>query len=427
MANLHQPGLPRQSTLAASAPPSKSQRGAPAIHPAIKLSQSGSLLLDVVRFLAALAVLVDHINADPHLSAGWGNFGALGHEAVCVFFVLSGFVIRFITITRVGTALDYSIDRVSRIYSIVLPALLFTFVCMLLARAIHPVFYNAICGPLHWKQIPGQLFANLTWTAQCWGYDVSALIDGPFWSLSYECIYYVLYALMYYRARRAWLWTALILLIAGPSIAFLYPVWLLGAFTCDLYLHLSRKAYGVRAAAAIFAALLAFVVFARHLILGFIHATDATARTYWITRVVDRTLPFHRHLVNAEGLVPWLLESSVSFYIIGTMTAAFMLLGILLLDRHHPTLPPAVTRWTRTVADSTFALYLFHFPLLVLLVVAIGHPVLHLRVAVTLLCAIVLITVPISMALDRLKLWMRSTLRRRFGGRLLQRPQLARK
>lgn len=406
---------------------SPAPRSAPVVHPGIKLSQSGSLLLDVVRFLAAAVVLVDHINADPHLGVGWGNYGALGHEAVCVFFVLSGFVIRFITITRVGTALEYSIDRVSRIYSIVLPALLFTLVCMLLARAIHPVFYDLLCGPLHWKQVPGQVIANITWTAQCWGYAVAALIDNPFWSLSYECIYYLLYALIYYRARHAWLWVAAILLVAGPSIAFLYPVWLLGAYTCDLYLHLSHKASGVRIAGAIFAALVALAVVARHRILWFIHITDATHRTYWITRVVDRTLPFHQHLVNAEGLVPWLLQSSVSFYVIGAMTAAIMLFGILLLDRHHPTLPPLVTRWTRTVADSTFALYLFHFPMLVLIVVAIGHPIMHLWIAVVVLAGIMLITVPISMALDRLKLWMRSALRRRLAGRLPLRPHLARK
>ena len=49
-----------------------------------------------------------------------------GNTAVCVFFVLSGFVMRYVTVTRVTTGRAYWIDRVSRMYSVVIPALLFT-------------------------------------------------------------------------------------------------------------------------------------------------------------------------------------------------------------------------------------------------------------------------------------------------------------
>lgn len=397
---------------------------APALHPNIKLSQSGSLLLDIVRFGAAFLVLAEHLNTDPHFTTGWGDYGAVGHEAVCIFFVLSGFVIRFITVTRVGTALEYSIDRVSRIYSIAVPAILFTIACELLAGAFFPSYHQAIRGVPDWAALPTQVARTLTWTAQCWGYPIFPLINSPFWSLSYECIYYALYALVHYRVRRAWLWITLILIIAGPAIAFLYPVWLLGAYSCDVYLRLARKPNRVSLSGLFLAALLLFLVLVRHPLVAAIHATDAMQRTVWITALVTRTIPFHQSLLF-DGKVPWLIQASNTFYLVGLLTAAFMVFGLTFLDRYHPTLPPFVTRWTRLVADSTFTLYLFHVPMLMLLFSAIGHPISSLPLFAFILIGTVLVTVPISLALDQLKLWMRSALRHRFAAYLPKRVRSA--
>ncbi len=49
----------------------------------------------------------------------------LSVNAVAVFFVLSGFIIRHITSIRPMTAQKYAVDRLSRIYSVTLPAVLF--------------------------------------------------------------------------------------------------------------------------------------------------------------------------------------------------------------------------------------------------------------------------------------------------------------
>ena len=61
--------------------------------------RNASVLLDILRFGAALAVALSHmplhfVTAGPIISERSGNL------AVCVFFVLSGFVIRYVTVAR---------------------------------------------------------------------------------------------------------------------------------------------------------------------------------------------------------------------------------------------------------------------------------------------------------------------------------------
>jgi peptidoglycan/LPS O-acetylase OafA/YrhL len=377
-----------------------------------KLSQSGSLFLDVVRFLAALAVLVHHF-VDLRFSVGWGNIGALGHQAVCVFFVLSGFVIRFISVTRVDTPMQYAIDRVSRIYSVVLPALLFTVVCEAIAKTVHPAAYALMTDHVVWRLLPAQIVANVTFLAQCWGYGIDPLSNVSFWSLSYECIYYLLYLLIHYRIRNGLLWSILVLLIAGPNIALLAPIWLLGSLTCDLYLALSRRGSGQWLAGLLLAAILVLLGAARHWLVALLQATDHDARTLWLAQLMSgsRLFPYLRY----NGRIPWLSEASLSYYLVGAVTAAAILFGLLFLDRHHPSLPPAVTRWTRLIADSTFTLYLFHMPMLVLIAVLVGHPISSGLASFLSLFAIVASTVPIAIYLDTLKGLMRTALRRRFA------------
>ena len=63
------------------------------------LSGSASFLLDILRLSAAICVVVAHAG-HPEFSTGFQNRQVLGDGAVPVFFVLSGFVIRFVTTTR---------------------------------------------------------------------------------------------------------------------------------------------------------------------------------------------------------------------------------------------------------------------------------------------------------------------------------------
>ena len=84
-----------------------------------------SVYLDLVRFTAACFVYLYHSNqrwlVEPILPMA--NYG---HTAVVVFFVLSGFVIAYVTDTKERDWPSYAASRLSRVYSVALPAVVLT-------------------------------------------------------------------------------------------------------------------------------------------------------------------------------------------------------------------------------------------------------------------------------------------------------------
>jgi peptidoglycan/LPS O-acetylase OafA/YrhL len=385
----------------------------------VKLSQSGSLVLDIIRFAAAVAVLAHHL-CDSRLGSQWLNLGTVGYHAVCVFFVLSGFVIRFITITRSNSFAEYAIDRASRIYSVVIPAIAFTLVCEAISGAVHRPLYELLWSPFLWHQVPVQLLTNLTFMAQCWGYNTPPLSNVPFWSLSYEVIYYAVYGLISYRVRGAWLWSTLILFIAGPNIAVLGLTWLLGAFAADLYLYLRSVRRNIAISLGLSLVTLLALLAVRYPIMRIIHDAGHDQRINWMTATIAHW-NFLPSSIRAYP-VPWISQISPSFGILALVMAVLLPLILLVLDRFHPALPPPITRWTRWVANSTFTLYLFHVPAMMLIVVLIGHPLKSAMAGVLLGAVVIVGAIYLSVYLDNLKDAMRSGLRRLL--RLSDRPVL---
>ena len=73
------------------------------------MTKCTSLYLDATRFLAAMAVLVYHFYSMEVIDTAIRfNFGG---EAVMVFFVISGFVIAYVTDNRENNWRTYSISR----------------------------------------------------------------------------------------------------------------------------------------------------------------------------------------------------------------------------------------------------------------------------------------------------------------------------
>ena len=89
------------------------------------MNKSFSIYLDVVRFTAACLVYLYHSN-QRWLTENILPASNFGHSSVIVFFVLSGFVIAFITDTREKTFATYAASRISRVYSVALPAVFLT-------------------------------------------------------------------------------------------------------------------------------------------------------------------------------------------------------------------------------------------------------------------------------------------------------------
>ena len=188
-----------------------------------------SLYLDALRFSAALVVFVGHYSTQRHGGGLFWQAFLYGRTAVLVFFVLSGFVIAWITETKEKTFEEYALSRAARLYSVILPVFLITALLDSLGSAIDPRLYE-----LEWRLSTVHPLLgyglSVVFLGQSWTLDVAPRSDLPFWSLNYEAWYYVLFAAAtFLRGWRRMAALSAAALMAGPKILLLFPVWLMGA------------------------------------------------------------------------------------------------------------------------------------------------------------------------------------------------------
>ena len=365
------------------------------------LTEAASVLLDVVRFAAAIAVVIGHLTL-PELNAGFTDRRHLGEHAVPIFFVLSGFVIRFVTRSREHNLRVFFIDRASRMYSIMLPAIALTLLVSGFCFLVDRQHYVAIWGPVS-NHILARVLINLTFLSQSWGHNTVPLINTPFWSLSYECLYYIAYGLLFFL--RGWRRTVSLIVwagIAGPQVLFLFPIWWLGCWIYDLYHHLRQSRYAtLLGVATVVYALLALALF----------STGRTAPLLAPIALLNRFSALRNPL---ELLHLSTLRSNLMAFGTGVLSGIGMLLLLFVSDLVTIPRRNLWARRFRRIADGTFAIYLMHFPLLVLaLFLGLLRPTTH-ALSVLVATVICLLLIGISGPLDRLKRYMRDQLRRRF-------------
>ncbi len=287
-----------------------------------------SAYLDIVRFTAALTVFLGHAAGKLWTGGFLWPLGAYGDTCVVVFFVLSGFVIGYVSDTKETIWQEYAVNRVARLWSVVLPALVLTFVIDYFGVRIAPDLY--LDRP--WfggDMLPLRYLASLFLVHDFWSLGLAPGINQPFWSLSFEALYYVVFGIAFFaRSRWKWLAIAVALLLSGPIIAALLPVWLLGFYCYRLTKH-RQLPFGLAALAFIVGlALLALAPTIRASLTG-VSVPGALVQRY----------------IDAGSFV-------------------LNLLGAYGLCVHAKPLPPRVARAIAHVAGTTFALYLLHRPLL---------------------------------------------------------------
>lgn len=192
------------------------------------MNKDVSVYLDLVRFMAAMAVFIDHVSGRRFTGGLFWQVGPYGPEAVDIFFVLSGFVIAYVYDTRENTVRSYAVSRFARIYSVAIPALLATFILDAIGRAAKPQIYTATWGYV-WHGRISQIIHALTFTNEIWFNNSTPGSNLPFWSLGYEVWYYVIFAVFVFSTK-SWRIPLVILMLifVGPHIASKLPIWLLG-------------------------------------------------------------------------------------------------------------------------------------------------------------------------------------------------------
>ena len=208
------------------------------------MNKSFSIYLDLVRFVAACMVYLWHSNQRSIVEANV-PFSGYGHSAVVVFFVLSGFVIAYVVDTKETDARRYAAGRLARIYSVVVPTLVITLILDTVGRTLDPTLYG-----FPYDHFALRLIASLLMLNEVWFVSITAFSNAPYWSVAYECWYYVLFGLAMFAPPR-WRWPlVLVLALAlGPKIVLLAPIWLSGVW---LYRWHWPAKLSVRAAGCLF-------------------------------------------------------------------------------------------------------------------------------------------------------------------------------
>lgn len=297
-----------------------------------------SVYLDLIRIGAALVVVLHH--AWPMMAPAhplpWP-----GSQAVIVFFVLSGYVIAFVADGREKTLRDFVMRRITRVWSVAIPALVLGAVLAPLVGASSPL---AAAPPATsvWD-IAFRSVMNLFFVGQVWTLDIEPPLNGPFWSLNYEVWYYALFAAWTYQ--QGWprvLTVGALGLACGLKILLLLPCWLAGVW---LYRH--RPAISPRAAVAVF--------------LGTIVAYLGVFQLDLPVRMRDHMMVLWPGFVgNLSGSNTFLGD-----YVVAALVAANFV-GVANLQAQGRWLL-AVRRPVAMLAAYAFSIYLYHVPLLAFL------------------------------------------------------------
>lgn len=203
------------------------------------MNKEFSLYLDGVRITAALVVFLGHASG-PLTDGFLWQLNDYLDAAVMVFFVLSGYVIAFVSNTKEKTLRAYSVSRISRLSSVVIPALILTFICDQIGLWINAdLYYN---GP--WNAPNNEFinyFLSLFLLQNIWHLNLQPGMNSPFWSLSYELMFYIIFAAsFYFQGKKRLILILISILVAGPDILLSFPLWLMGA--SSYYLHQRESA-----------------------------------------------------------------------------------------------------------------------------------------------------------------------------------------
>ncbi len=332
-----------------------------------------SIYLDGLRFGSAMLVLIGHVGLNAISGGVFWQLTNLGSAGVIVFFVLSGFVISHVTLQRERSWQAYTIARLSRMYSVVVPAIMLTIALDSLRHALFPKFVifeasaTADYGVRAWISL---LFLN-----EAWSWHVQLGSNGAYWSLSYEVAYYAMFGIVWFgRTRAKWVALAAIMLLAGPGIVALLPAWLFGVAAHRLCTMISveRRLDGRHLAGSL-VVLLAYL--------------------FWCARFGVLSRP--------NGVVHYGLVEALQIDVLALLFAVHIVcfdaaaVGQRWLKRCE--------RPIRATAGTTFGLYLFHMPILTFLAAWLGSNVGAWRLGLVLAAGTVLTSAALAVLVEPLK------------------------
>ena len=297
-----------------------------------------SIYLDLVRFTAACLVYLWHSNKRL-LMVDVPPAASFGHSAVVVFFVLSGFVIAYVTDQKEKDWASYAASRLSRVYSVAVPTLLLTVLLDAIGRPLFPALYTYPFDQFALRTLGSLLMLNEVWLI-----SITSFSNVPYWSIAFESWYYIIFGVAMF-VPKPWRAPALLAcgLVVGPKILLLLPIWWAGVW-------LYRWRWLAQTSQAFCWCLVVLSVLG---IVGYhelaVYKAPALWTEHWLGTPLYEKLSFAKLF-----LCDYLLAALVFCNFAGVRGIADSLAPLLL----------RIERPVRWLAGYTFTLYLLHQPLL---------------------------------------------------------------
>lgn len=161
-----------------------------------------SIYLDLIRFTAALVVVLSH--AAGFTSLKIPIISGLGTEAVVVFFVLSGYVIAYVSNNKENNYIPFFKARAIRIYSVLVPAILITLFLDHIGLKYNPSYYF-LHSNFHNDYSIFTFIKLLFFFGEGFNQHLVFGSNEPIWSIGFECIYYILFGTLLFCRKKAFL------------------------------------------------------------------------------------------------------------------------------------------------------------------------------------------------------------------------------
>ncbi len=218
-----------------------------------------SLIISLLRGLAAIEVAAAHLRAEffPGLRSldnptlwyqALAFFTGFAHQAVVVFFLISGWLVGGSLLNRLGqpeAVKLYAIDRITRLWTVLIPTFVLVLALGIMNGTLDPRSADfSAANPYSATSFLGNLVGLQTVTLFQFGGNF------PLWSLANETWYYLMFPLLMLtltskrtggRTLPALLLLATAAVLPGPMVLY-FAIWLLGAAFSRIQINCSAGA-----------------------------------------------------------------------------------------------------------------------------------------------------------------------------------------
>ncbi len=315
-----------------------------------------NITMDFIRGISAVLVCCGHLRAvmfvdyntlEPNsvINKTFYFLTSLGHEAVMVFFVLSGFFVGGSVLSkRLKFTFDgYLIARLSRLWTVLIPALVFTFLMDLITNHFTPSVlagehYSAlVSGPKNaaYSASFETFFANITFLQSVYSPVFGS--NGPLWSLTYEFWYYIAFPLI----------TIAFGVVKMPNTTKLIAALVLIGITYFFASHL----------------LLGFIIWTLGVAVYLIYSKNIFKMGYWFTLTSFLIFIASLFYSKAPLIIPGFLRHTD--LVVGLAFSLF-LISLRNIEKQS-WVDKYLSKFSFWLSDISYSLYIFHFPVLMLL------------------------------------------------------------